>query len=130
MSGRNESGFTIVELVVAVVVLGIGVTALVGSSALVTRQVGRGREVTIASQVATQRLEYLRRESHRVPGSPCTSAGTNFASGAATTRGVSETWTVAAVAGTTSAYTATETVSYQRVGGTSQFTVSTIIGCF
>jgi prepilin-type N-terminal cleavage/methylation domain-containing protein len=50
----NEGGFTVIEVIVAVLVLTIGVTALVGSSALVTRQVGRGRIVTIANQRAAQ----------------------------------------------------------------------------
>ena len=33
---RNEGGFTLVEVLMAVIVLSIGVTALVGSSALVS----------------------------------------------------------------------------------------------
>ena len=49
----SERGFTLVEVLIAVVVLGIGVTALVGSSALVTRMVGRGASETKAAEAAT-----------------------------------------------------------------------------
>ena len=43
----QRGGFTLVEVLIAVIVLGIGVTALVGSSALVTRMVGRGKSETL-----------------------------------------------------------------------------------
>jgi prepilin-type N-terminal cleavage/methylation domain-containing protein len=130
MSPTGERGFTIVEVVVAVLVLSIGVTALVGTSALATRQIGRGRVVTIANQVATQRLEFLRREARRVPGSPCTTAGTAFSNGSATTRGITESWTIQTVGALGNARTVRVTVQYPRVGGTSSFTLSTIVGCY
>jgi prepilin-type N-terminal cleavage/methylation domain-containing protein len=60
MSSRQEQGFTIVEVMLAVVLLAIGVMALVGSSAMVTRMIGRGRESTTVGQVATARAERLR----------------------------------------------------------------------
>src|SRR5690242_1880299 len=40
MSRRSEQGFTIIEIMLAVIVLSVGVMALVGSSALATRMVG------------------------------------------------------------------------------------------
>jgi prepilin-type N-terminal cleavage/methylation domain-containing protein len=60
MSRRSEQGFTIVEILMAVVVLSIGVMALVGSSAMATRMIGRGKESTDVVQVATARAEWLR----------------------------------------------------------------------
>ena len=60
MSTRNERGFTIAEVLVAIVMLTVGVMALVGSSAAVTRMVGRGRNDTFVGQVATARIERLR----------------------------------------------------------------------
>jgi prepilin-type N-terminal cleavage/methylation domain-containing protein len=60
MSSRQEQGFTIVEVMLAVVLLAIGVMALVGSSAMVTRMIGRGRESTTVGQIATARAERLR----------------------------------------------------------------------
>ncbi|HEX5386968.1 MAG TPA: prepilin-type N-terminal cleavage/methylation domain-containing protein [Gemmatimonadales bacterium] len=128
MSVRTgQSGFTIVEVMVAILVLTVGITALVGSSAVVTRQVGRGRVVTLANQIAEQKLDDLRRAAAIKDGSGnrCTDAG--FASGGPTTkRGVSYTWTV----GTTgSARSASVTATYKIKGGTRSLTISTYIGC-
>jgi prepilin-type N-terminal cleavage/methylation domain len=60
MSMRGEKGFTIIEIMLAVVVLSVGVMALVGSSALATRMIGRGNKSTEVVQVATARAELLR----------------------------------------------------------------------
>jgi prepilin-type N-terminal cleavage/methylation domain-containing protein len=43
MSQSRERGFTIAEVMIAVVLLSFGVMALVGSSAMVTRMIGKGR---------------------------------------------------------------------------------------
>jgi hypothetical protein len=56
----GRSAFTIAEAVVALVVLSVGVLALVGSAALTTRMVGRGRHSTHTGQVAAARIERLR----------------------------------------------------------------------
>ena len=55
-----SSGFTLVEALVAIVVLGVGIVALVSASASVTRMVGRGKMETRAAQVASQRMDLLR----------------------------------------------------------------------
>jgi len=39
---KREQGFTIVEVIVAILVLTVGLLALVTSAALVTRMIGRG----------------------------------------------------------------------------------------
>jgi prepilin-type N-terminal cleavage/methylation domain-containing protein len=57
---QDRSGFTLVEVLVAVMVLSIGVTALVGSAGVVTRMIGRGQMGTRAAQMASQTLEDLR----------------------------------------------------------------------
>ena len=51
-SERAKAGFTLVEVLIAVIVSELGVTALVGSSAMVTRMVGRGKMTTLAAQAA------------------------------------------------------------------------------
>ena len=56
----TRSGFTIIEVLVAVTILSIGVMALAGSSAAVTRMIGRGKFDTRAAQLATRRMEALR----------------------------------------------------------------------
>ena len=45
---RSTAGFTIAEVLVAIVVLSVGVVAMPGSSALVTRMIGRGQRATRA----------------------------------------------------------------------------------
>lgn len=116
-------GFTLVEVLVAVVVLGIGITALVGSSAMVTRMIGRGQMETRAAQLASRRLETLRREAYST--SPrCTSGG--FASGGpSTSQGVTESWQLTG----TNPRTLTVTVSYKTARGTHSDVVSTLIRC-
>jgi prepilin-type N-terminal cleavage/methylation domain-containing protein len=131
VSAKRDAGFTIVEVLVAVLILAFGVTALVGSSAIVTRQVGRGRITTIATEVATQRLEYLRREGARLTGTPprpCTSGNFTSSGSANVTRGVSETWTV----GTSGQSRAVSViVAYPRgTGDSGRVTLNTIIGCY
>jgi prepilin-type N-terminal cleavage/methylation domain-containing protein len=60
MSERNEQGFTLVEVIVAIVLLGVGVMALVSSSAMATRMIGRGKESTMAAQIGAAQVERLR----------------------------------------------------------------------
>jgi type II secretion system protein I len=124
---RSDGGFTIIEVLVAIVVLGIGVIALVGTSGLVTRQIGRSRVITIANEVATRRLEQLKlAAAPNGAAAACTSAG--FANGGpVTSRGVTESWTVTN-AGTLR--TATVTVTYPRTGGIGTVTLQTEIGCY
>ncbi len=96
MSSRSSRGFTLVEVLVAVVLLTMGVMALLGSSALVSRMIGRGRGSTVAVQVATARLERLRRIATSTTPR-CTSP--QFVSDSTTTAGVAERWIVEPGAG-------------------------------
>ncbi len=57
---KREQGFTIVEVIVAIMVLTVGLLALVTSAALVTRMIGRGQRSAVAAQYAQRRLEMLR----------------------------------------------------------------------
>jgi prepilin-type N-terminal cleavage/methylation domain-containing protein len=57
---HTRSGLTLIEVLVALVVLGIGILALTGSSAMVTRMIGRGKVETHAALVASRRVEMLR----------------------------------------------------------------------
>jgi prepilin-type N-terminal cleavage/methylation domain-containing protein len=128
VSPKDSRGFTVIEVLVAVLVLGIGITALVGSSALVTRQIGRGRILTIATEVANQRLENLRLLARPYNGAAaCGRAG--FASSTApdTVRNVIESWTVT---GSGNSRTVSVAVSYPRQGGRSFDTLTTIVGCY
>jgi Tfp pilus assembly protein PilV len=57
---RGEQGFTVVEVVVAVLILTVGVLALAGGAALATRMIGRGQRAGAVTMFAAQRLEQLR----------------------------------------------------------------------
>lgn len=121
---RGEQGFTIVEIVVAMLVLMIGVTALVGTSALVTRQLGRGRIVTIANQMASQTLDSLRARAASTAGGRCSALASG---GPTTTRGVTLQWTVT---GTGNApRTIQVDATYPVRGGTRTFSLTSVVGC-
>lgn len=57
---NNERGFTIVEVIIAVIVLSVGLLGLVTTAALVTRMIARGQRSAVASTFASQRMERLR----------------------------------------------------------------------
>lgn len=93
MKRRFEKGFTLAEVAVALVLLAVGVLALVGSSAMVARMIGQGRQATVVAQVATARMEWLRQLAGST--SPrCTHPW--FATGSAAAAGITERWEVAA----------------------------------
>lgn len=121
-ASRARRGFTIVEAIVSIVMLAAGVLALVSSSAVVLREMNTGSQNTVAAAVASQRLELLRSYDQ------CAS----IVAGSATTRGMTESWSVAAVAGGGGqpSRTVTYTVSYQagRVMRQQQFVTN--IPCF
>jgi prepilin-type N-terminal cleavage/methylation domain-containing protein len=123
----SERGFTLVEVLIAVIVLGIGVTALVGSSALVTRMVGRGISETKAAEAANVRLESMRLLAYKT--SPRCTDGL-FATGGPQYSGransIREHWvvTVALKVGTI-----TDTVTHRTATGTHTDVITTRVEC-
>jgi prepilin-type N-terminal cleavage/methylation domain-containing protein len=85
-------GFTLIEVLVAILVLGVGIVALAGTSGTVTRMIGRGKIETRAAQAASRRMETLRLAANAT--SPrCTNPG--FASGGPVlSGGMAESWLV------------------------------------
>jgi prepilin-type N-terminal cleavage/methylation domain-containing protein len=57
---RAPAGFTLVEILVALVILALGLLGMASSAAVVTRQVGGAANQTVASQTIANRLEKLR----------------------------------------------------------------------
>jgi prepilin-type N-terminal cleavage/methylation domain-containing protein len=62
MNAKNkaQAGFTIVEVIIAIIVLTVGLLGLVTTAALVTRMITRGQRAAVSSSFAQRRLELLR----------------------------------------------------------------------
>lgn len=58
--GRAKQGFTLVEVVVAILVLAVGLLGLAGSAVLVSRMIDRGQRSAVQAVFAARRLEMLR----------------------------------------------------------------------
>ena len=56
----NEQGFTVTEVIIAIVVLSVGLLALASTAALTTRMIGRGQRSAVAATFAARRLELMR----------------------------------------------------------------------
>jgi prepilin-type N-terminal cleavage/methylation domain-containing protein len=57
---KNRGGFTIIEVLVAVLILTVGVLGLAGTAAAVTRLITQGQIYSEATALATERIEILR----------------------------------------------------------------------
>ena len=108
-------GFTLIELMVAIVVLTIGLLGLASSAAVVTRQIGGGAQMSLAANMAQARFEALRSQD-------CAT----LVGGSATARGITEVWTVTAV---TRAREVTDTVKFTTTRGQSTHAYRTMIPC-
>lgn len=79
----NDRGFSLIELMIAMVILTVGVLGLAGSARLVTSMTGRGGRYGGSAAVAGSRFERLR-------ATPCAS----LADGSGTTGKYTEAWTI------------------------------------
>jgi prepilin-type N-terminal cleavage/methylation domain-containing protein len=122
---QDRGGFTLVEVLVAVMVLSVGVTALVGSAGVVTRMVGRGQMGTRAAQTASGTLEQLRMWAYSTTPR-CTSA--NFVGGTTTSRGITEK-VVIVITGAGATRIITDSVSYGTVKGVHRDVFTTQVRC-
>lgn len=83
---RQRRGVTLVEILVAMIVLVIGLAGVMGSATAVETQMGGGVRETVAAALAQARLDSLASLScAQLPGG---------LSGYSTTRGVTESWRV------------------------------------
>jgi Tfp pilus assembly protein PilV len=129
MRQHRPAGFTIVEVLVAGLVLVAGVAVLAASSGLSTRMIGRGRMATVAVSVAQARLDRLRSAALSSPVACAAGAGADgFASSPVpvATQGVTESWSVSG-AGATRDLEAV--VRYPVAGGERAETLRTRIPC-
>jgi Tfp pilus assembly protein PilV len=95
---------TLVEMLVAVVILSVGLLGLVGTAGIVTRQVGGGAKQSLVAQILANRLETLRSLG-------CTRIGD---SGTSTTRGITESWVKGATVN--QVLSVTTTITYRLAG--------------
>lgn len=114
--GRRD-GFTLAEVVIAMVILSVGLLALASGSMGVMRQMRAGNQAAIAAMVAQSRMEKMRSRS-------CSSIST----GTTTTSGMSEKWTVTSLSSRVSAVA--ETVTYvPRPGVTRKLGLNGVVPC-
>lgn len=110
---RVRRGLTLIEIIIAIMVMSIGIMGLAGTASYVATQMGNGNQQTIAATLSTKIADSLaaRRCASLVDGSQ-------------TTRGVTATWKITTATRTrtidqTVQYLAkkgkTKTVSYQMV---------------
>ena len=80
----NERGFSLAEVMIAMVILTVGVLGIAASSAAITRMTAEGGRQGGSAAVAESRIELL-------TATPCASI---VSTGSATTGKFTETWTV------------------------------------
>ena len=114
---KDRRGFTIIEVVVAILVLTTGLLALAGTAATVTRMITQGQLYSEASAMATERIEILR-------GVSCD----NMASGSSTQGRFTVTWRVQSVV-VGRAREVTVLVNAPTTSGTRVDTFATTIAC-
>ncbi|HSB53015.1 MAG TPA: type II secretion system protein [Gemmatimonadales bacterium] len=106
MTGRR-GGFTIVEVLMAIILLGIGMLVLAGGAGGVTRMMSQGSRKTRAYSAASSIVDSLR----SIAASDCASLP---ASGSSTyPGGISRAWTVSATGSTATTHTIVVTTSYR-----------------
>ena len=101
----RRDGFTLIELVVAIMILVVGVLGLAGTAGAVSRMVGGAAQQTIAANVAASRFEKLR-------SVPCSQVVGNTA----TTRHIAEKWTVTTDPNSANLMV-TDSITYNAAGG-------------
>jgi prepilin-type N-terminal cleavage/methylation domain-containing protein len=85
---QSQRGFTIIEMLIAVVIFSVGLLALAGTAAVIMTTLTTTQSRSIATSVAESRFE-------RIGATPCLSR--DFG-GTAVTRGITETWTLVRLA--------------------------------
>lgn len=113
---RARRGLTLIEMLIAIIVMAIGIMGLAGTASYVAQQMGGGNMQTIAAALAT-------RVSDSLSARRCSA----LVSGTTTTRGVTVTWTVSDSSRTK---WVAERVQYKpKRGSTKTFNSTTVIQC-
>jgi len=128
MKIRGTAGFTIPEVLVAVVILSVGILAMIGTSAATQKMIGRARRTTTATQISEGVLDSLRLKSNEDLVT-CTDLASNTTG--YTLQGVLVKWEVdARVATGTTGYRIVRVIAqYNAVGRTFRDTITTMLKC-
>ena len=128
MTRLGKRGFSIPEVLLAVVILSVGILAMMGSSAAGTKLISRGRRVTIATQVGTAVMDSLRLRSNEdlVACTDLTSNATGY-----TKQGTKVTWAIGSYVSTgrTGTRSVDVIVEYVATGTTTLDTLSSVFKC-
>jgi prepilin-type N-terminal cleavage/methylation domain-containing protein len=113
---RARRGFTLIEMIIAIIVMSIGVMGLASTASYVAQQMGGGNAQTIAAALSTKVTDSLSARK-------CTS----LVDGTQTKRGVTVAWTVTSASRTRSVV---QTVTYRPKRGTTKtVTYRMVIQC-
>ena len=92
MSQPRANGFTVIEVLIAIMILAFGILVLASTAGGVTRMMGSGQRMTKASVIASSRLELLRNLANSTdPKCTAIVAGTGTTTH---TGGFTERWTL------------------------------------
>lgn len=83
---RPRAGVSLVEILIAAVMLMVAVMGLLGASSSISREMGAGRRQMVAASIAQRRLDSLQ-------SLPCATLSA-VGSGSGTSNGIREQWTV------------------------------------
>jgi prepilin-type N-terminal cleavage/methylation domain-containing protein len=114
---RPRSGFTLVEMMVAVVILAVGLLGLASTAAYVVRQVSGGAQQSMAASVVQSRMEWMR-------SVPCAA----IKESTVVTRGVTEHWVPGATVN--QVLFVTDTVKYSVSGHPKKQTYTMTVPCW
>lgn len=121
-SRAGSAGLTVVEVLVALVLLGTGLVAAASASAATTRLVARGRSAIRSVEAAARRMESLRATAYRTsPVCIALAGGADSAAG-----GLVVTWRVG---GTASLRSLSVVSTYRMPGGIRADTLLTQLWC-
>ena len=112
---RARRGFTVIEMIIAIMVMSIGIMGLAGTARYVAMQMGNGSNQTVAATLSTKVADSL--SARRCAA---------IVSGSQTKRGVTITWTVADSSRTK---WVTELVQYRTKSGPKTLNYLTVIQC-
>lgn len=116
MTRRPRRGLTLIEMIIAIVVMSIGVMGLAGTATYVATQMGGGSAQTLAAALSSKVADSLASRN-------CSA----LIDGSQTKRGVTVAWTVAT---STRIRTITQTVTYQvKRGSTKTQSYTMVVQC-